>query len=121
MNCQQAKPLINPYADGELEAATILELEQHLRGCSACGIAWRNLQSLKKTLKQDALYFTAPEELRRRVKSELPAPARGVHPSQVWNWLTTVMTGATACLALLLTLTLTRSPSERPLPREIVS
>jgi predicted DNA-binding protein (UPF0251 family) len=83
MNCQQAKPLIDPYADGELEAAAILELEQHLQSCSACGIAWRNLQSLKKTLKQDALYFTAPEELRQRIKSELPSPARAVPP---WRW-----------------------------------
>jgi len=123
MNCQQAKPLIDPYADGELEAAAIVELEQHLQSCSACGIAWRNLQSLKKTLKQDALYFTAPEELRRRIKSALPSPARGVSPWRAWNWncLTTVMTGAAACLALLLTVTLTRSSSEQPLAQEIVS
>jgi anti-sigma factor RsiW len=121
MNCQQAKPLIDPYADGELEAAAILELEQHLQSCSACGIAWRNLQSLKKTLKQDALYFTAPEEWRRRIKSEWPAPAKDFHPWRVWNWLTTVMAGATACLALLLTLTLTRSASEQPMAQEIVA
>ena len=124
MNCQQAKPLIEPYADGELEAAAILELEQHLQSCSACGIAWRNLQSLKKTLKQDALYFTAPEELRRRIKSELPSPARGVSPWRAWNWnwLTTVMSAAAAaCLALLLTITLTRPSSEHPLAQELVS
>src|SRR5580658_5116893 len=123
MNCQQAKPLIDPYADGELEAAAILELERHLQSCSECGIAWRNLQSLKKTLKQDALYFIAPEELRRRIKSELPSPAREVPPRRVWNWnwLTTVMTGAAASLALLLTVTLTRPSSEQPLAQEIVS
>ena len=34
MNCQDAKPLIGPYADGELEAAAILELEQHLESLS---------------------------------------------------------------------------------------
>ena len=123
MNCQQAKSLIDPYADGELEAAAILELEQHLQSCSACGIAWRNLQSLKKTLKQDALYFTAPEELRRRIISELPSPARAVPPWRAWNWnwLTTVMTGAAACLALVLTVTLTRPSSEQPFAQEIVS
>jgi anti-sigma factor RsiW len=123
MNCQQAKPLIDPYADGELEAAAVLELEQHLQSCSACGIAWRNLQSLKKALKQDALYFTAPEELRRRIKSELPSPARRVSPWQAWNWnwLTTIMTGAAACLALLLTAKLTRPSSEQPLAQEVVS
>jgi len=124
MNCQQAKPLIDPYADGELEAAAIQELEQHLQSCSACGIAWRNLQSLKRTLKQDALYFTAPQELRQRIKSELPSPAKAVRRSQAWNWnwLTTVMSGAaTACLALLLAVTLTRPSSVQPLAQEIIA
>jgi chemotaxis-related protein WspD len=37
MNCQQAKPLIDAYADGELEAAAILELEQHIH-CRNCPV-----------------------------------------------------------------------------------
>jgi anti-sigma factor RsiW len=124
MNCQQAEPLIGSYADGELDTAAILELEHHLQSCSACGVAWRNLQCLKKTLKQDALYFTAPDELRRRIKSELPSPVRAAPqwPAWNWNWLTTVMScAAAACLALLLTVTMTRPSSEQPLAQEIVS
>ena len=42
MTCQQAKPLIGPYADGELETSAILELEQHLQSCPACALAWRS-------------------------------------------------------------------------------
>ena len=124
MNCQQAKPLIEPYADGELEAAAILELEQHIQGCSACALAWRNLQSLKKTLKEDALYFRAPEELQRRIKSELPSPGKAVPQRQAWNWnwLTAALSGAAAiCLALLLTVTLNRPSSEQQVAQEIVS
>jgi anti-sigma factor RsiW len=124
MNCQQARPLIDPYADGELEAAAILELEQHLKSCSACALAWRNLQSLKKALKQDALFFKAPEELRRRIKSELPSPANAVQERLAWswNWLTTAISGAAAVsLALLLTVTLNRPSSEQQFTREIVS
>jgi anti-sigma factor RsiW len=124
MNCQQAKPLIDPYADGELEAAAILELERHLESCSACALAWRNVQGLKKALKQDALYFTAPAELRRRIKAELPSPAKEALPQGAWNWnwLTTAMSGAFAvCLALLLTVIQTRPSSEQPLTQEIVS
>jgi anti-sigma factor RsiW len=121
MNCQQAKPLIDPYADGELEASAILELEKHLQSCSACALALRNLQSLKKTLKQDELYFTAPAELRQRIKSELPAPAKTVpqRPAWDWNWLTTAMSGALAvCVALLL---MVRPSSQQQLTQEIVS
>jgi anti-sigma factor RsiW len=121
MNCQQAKSLIDPYADGELEAAAILELEQHLKSCSACALAWRNVQGLKKALRQDALYFTAPEELRRRIKAELPSPSKEALLRQAWNWnwLTTAMSGAFAvCLALLL---IVRPSSQQPLAHEIVS
>jgi len=124
MNCQQAKALIDPYADGELEAAAIVELEEHLQSCSACALAWRNLQSLKKALKQDALFFTAPEELRQRIKSELPSPPKAAPPRQAWhwNWLTGALSGAAAiCLALLLAVTLTRPSSEQQLAQEIVS
>jgi len=123
MNCQQAKPLIGPYADGELEAATILELEKHIHDCSACALQWRNLQSLKKALKQDALYFTAPTELRRRIKTELPLPRRAVSRRSVWNWswLTTATSGAFAvCLGLLLLIQSRPSP-EQQLTQEIVS
>ena len=124
MNCQQAKPLIEPYADGELEAAAIPELEQHLQGCTGCMLAWRNLQNLKKALKQDALYFAAPAELRQRIKSELPSPAKTVPQWPAWSWnrLTTAMSGAFAvCVALLLTVTLFRPPSGQPFAQEIVS
>jgi len=124
MNCQQVKPLIDPYADGELEAAAILELEQHLQSCSACGIAWRNLQSLKKTLKQDALYFTAPEELRRRIKSALPSPEKASPQKEAWSWdwLTAIISGlAAAGLALVLTVTPNRPSSEQRLAEQVVS
>ena len=124
MNCQQAKPLIGPYADGELDAAGILELEKHIHDCPACALAWRNAQNLKKTLKQDALFFTAPTELRRAIKAELRSQVE-TKPRRSfwnWNWLTTATTSvATACLALLLTLSLTRPSAEQRLTQEIVS
>jgi anti-sigma factor RsiW len=124
MNCQQAKPLIDAYADGELDAAGILELEKHIHDCPACALEWRNAQTLKKSLKQDALFFTAPTELRRAIKAELRSQVETKSRRNFWNWnwLTTATTSvATACLALLLTLSLTRPSAERRLTQEIVS
>jgi anti-sigma factor RsiW len=124
MNCEQARPLIEPYADGELEAAAILELEKHIHDCPACALAWRNTQALKKALKQDALYFAAPAELRRRIKAELPSPAKEVPPrlGWNWNWLSVLTSGAAAaCLALLLAVTLLRPAPQQQLAQEIVS
>ncbi len=124
MNCQQARPLIDFYADGELDAAGILELEKHIHDCPACALAWRNAQTLKKALKQDALFFTAPPELSRRIKAELRSQVETKSRRSFWNWnwLTTATTSvATACLALLLTLSLTRPSAEQRLTQEIVS
>ena len=124
MNCLQAKPLIDPYADGELDAAAILELEKHIHDCPACALAWRNAQTLKKSLKQDALFFTAPTELRRRVKAELRSQIETTPRWSFWNWnwLTAATSGvATACLALLLTMMLARPSAEQRLTQEIVS
>jgi anti-sigma factor RsiW len=124
MNCQQARPLIDPYADGELDAAGILELEKHIHDCPACALAWRNAQGLKKTLQQDSLFFTAPTELRRRIKAELRSQVETKSRWSFgnWNWLTATTTSlATACLALLLTVTLTRPSAEQRLTQEVVS
>jgi anti-sigma factor RsiW len=79
---------------------------------------------LKKSLKQDSLFFTAPPELRRRIKAELRSQIETAPRWNFWNWnwLTTATTGvATACLALLLTLTLTRPSAQQRLTQEIVS
>jgi anti-sigma factor RsiW len=124
MNCQQAKPLIDPYADGELDDAGIVELEKHIHDCPACALAWRNAQNLKKALKQDALFFTAPAELRRTIKAELHSQLKTESRWNVWNWnwLSAATTSiATVCLALLLTVTLTRPSVDQRLTQEIAS
>lgn len=124
MNCEQARPLIQPYADGELDAARIPELEQHLRDCPACAPALRNIQNLKKAVRNEALFFAAPVELERRLRAELNSQIKisAARKFGRWNWLT-VATGSVAviCLAMLLALTLNRPSAQDQLAREIVS
>jgi anti-sigma factor RsiW len=122
MNCEQARPLIQLYADGELDAARILELEQHLRECSQCAPAWRNLQGLKKAVRNEALYFTAPAALQRQIRTELRSQVKVRPDRSLWNWLTTATSGlATACLVLLLVVTLNHPSGQQELAQEIVS
>ena len=54
MNCEQAKRLLEAYADGELDVSVIPELERHLHECPACAASLSNLQNLKKALRHDA-------------------------------------------------------------------
>lgn len=122
MNCQQAKLLIDAYADGELDPAGVLEMEKHFRDCPSCAQAFRSVQGLKKSLKQDALRFNAPAELRERLKAELRPPAESGRPFSIWNWFATATAGtAVICFALLLALTFTRPSTQQQLAQEIVS
>lgn len=122
MNCQEARLFIDSYADGELDAAGILELEKHLHDCPACALAFRNLQNLKKSLKQDSLFYTAPAELRQKLKAELRPQTQSNRPFWTWNWFTAATSGvAVICLALLLSLTFTRPSPQQQLAQEIVS
>ena len=124
MNCSEAGPLIDFYADGELDAARIVELEQHLHGCPACAQALRNAQELKRALRQEALYFPAPAELRRRVQAELRSQIETGPVRSFWNWkwLAAGTSGlATACIALLLMVTLNRPAADQRLAQEIVA
>jgi len=121
MNCEQAKPLIQPYADGELDAGRILELEKHFQDCTACARVWNDLRTLKKAVKQEALYFNAPAELRRQIKTELRSLS-GAPRQNLWNWLTAATTAVAAvCLALLLTIAALRPSAQQQLAQEIVS
>ena len=122
MNCQQAALLIDCYADGELDAAGILELEKHLHDCSACALAFRNVQNLKKSLKQDSLFYSAPAELRQTLKAALRPPTEFNRPFRTWSWFTAATAGvAVICLALLLSLALTRPSPQQQLAQDIVS
>jgi anti-sigma factor RsiW len=122
MNCQQARLLMDAYADGELDPAGILELERHFHDCPACALAFRNVQNLKKSLKQDSLFFAAPAELRQKLKLAMRPPPESRRSFRVWNRFTAAATGAAViCLALLLSFALTRPSPQQQLAQEIVS
>jgi len=122
MNCQQARLLIDAYADSELDPAGVLEMEKHLHECPACAQAIRNVQNLKKSLKQDPLRFGAPAELRQMLKAELRPQPEFRRPFWIWNWFATATTSAAViCLALLLSVVFTHPSAQQQLAQEIVS
>jgi anti-sigma factor RsiW len=124
MNCERAKLLIEPYVDGELEVSGILELEEHLKTCPTCALALRQLQTMKKAMKQDSLYFIAPKELHRSITAELRSQAkrRPERNGWNWNWLAVTSSGvAIVSIALLLSVTLSQTSAQHQFAREIVS
>jgi anti-sigma factor RsiW len=77
LNCQDIEPLIHGYADGELDLMTSLEVERHFQDCEQCAQAHTMLQGVRATIKDGIPYFSAPENLARRVRSSLRGAGRG--------------------------------------------
>ena len=125
MSCQRAQELIHGYLDGELDLARSLDVEQHMHECEICARTYRSQTTLRSSLKNDSLYYTAPEKLKKRIQSSLRKEARSKvsQPAFGWRWLTV---GASLAFMLLIGVLVWRLVPIRPsgdelLAREVVS
>ena len=107
MSCHRTQELIHGYLDGELDLARSLELEQHIHECEICARAYRGQTTLRSSLKNDSLYYRAPENLKKRIQSSLRKEARTEVSSFGfgWRWLTL---GASLAFMLLIGLAVWR-------------
>jgi anti-sigma factor RsiW len=62
--CPERELLLHGLADGELDAANALAMEEHVRGCAHCDAAYAEILHQKQLLKGDGMRFRAPAELR---------------------------------------------------------
>ena len=127
MSCQKTQELIHGYLDGELDLVRSLEVEQHIHGCEICARNYQSQTTLRSSLKNDSLYYAAPEQLKKRIHSSLRKEAKSeVLPSGFgWRWLTM---GASLALMLLIGLVVwklapgpIRPSGDELLAREVVS
>jgi anti-sigma factor RsiW len=90
LSCKKTEELIHGYLDGELDLVRNLEFERHLRECDICARNYRSQTTLRSSLKNESLYYSAPEQLKRRIQSSLRKEARsGMAPRwSSWRWLT---------------------------------
>ena len=68
MDCSHACALLEPYLDGELDAAEGRALEAHLDTCPGCADALSRLDALRRKLRDPALRHAAPAALRARLR-----------------------------------------------------
>jgi len=122
--CQEARSLIHPFVDGELDIVRSLEIEAHLNDCRACTQAYNELRSLHSAISDTALRFEPPAALRNRVRSavrnESEAANRSSHLS--WRWMIPVGSFAVLVIVVVSLLALLNRPSTSDLvAQEIVS
>ena len=66
--CGERELLLHGLADGELDAANALAIEDHLKSCPDCAAAFAGILRHRDLLKGDGLRFRAPDALRARVR-----------------------------------------------------
>ena len=71
MDHEKAFELLPGYIDNELTLSETVEFEHHLSGCAECQRALESQQRVSSLLKTSNLQFTAPDELRARIKAQL--------------------------------------------------
>ena len=65
MTCDEVRPLLAAYHDGELDAAGVVQIEEHLRDCERCRASLENLVTMTQAVQP--AYFPAPAELRGNI------------------------------------------------------
>jgi anti-sigma factor RsiW len=108
MNCDECKPLLDAYADGELDLVRHIELEAHLKACPACMRRSEEISARRTKIRDSLPRFSASQQLREKIRSSLRAEAqKSAHHSplrfplalQGWNLAGLAASVAVALLA----------------------
>lgn len=119
MTCKSALPLIEPYLDGELDAAQKADIERHLSECPDCAGSQQRLSALQTDLRNFAPHYDAPGHLRSRVLSNLRKTAATERrwTTGVWAMAATVLLAVSVGWNVMLL----RSQKPADIAQEIVS
>jgi mycothiol system anti-sigma-R factor len=88
MQCEEVRPRLDAYLDGELAETERALLRSHLESCPDCGPEIAALERLRDGIRQAAPDYRAPAELRSRIRFALRREA-GSAPtaSRASGWL----------------------------------
>ena len=78
MSCEEFKPMITGYMDGELSAEQRQQMESHLQSCSGCKEELEKLQQLKEDLAMAKLKEPSDIELAQYWSSVYNRLERGI-------------------------------------------
>lgn len=102
MTPENARRLLNAYVDGELDAASIMELEAQMRESPALQQEFQCLSVLQNLVQSRGSRFDAPSQLARRLFAALPEAQPVGTPKTVPGWWRPLAIGTTmAAVALL--------------------
>jgi anti-sigma factor RsiW len=88
MDCNETRRLLEADLDGELDLVRRLEIETHLRGCTACSQLAESLRARHNALRTSLPRFTAPPQLAQKIRAGIRAeatPAPSVALATPWK------------------------------------
>ncbi len=89
MSCPHTEQEVGAYLDGELDLASALAFERHLKECPDCARALAAQRALREAIGAADLRFRpSPAQTRRLRRAVVAEPAAGAWPS--WRWLQAV-------------------------------
>ncbi len=124
MTCNECRPLLDGFLDGEVDLVHSVEIEEHLRACDPCSRIHQAGLALRAALQADELYFRAPASLAKKVRAAAPRPERRSWLSHlaVPGWLGAAVAGAAVvALAVLVAPMLSRPSSTERIAQDVVS
>jgi mycothiol system anti-sigma-R factor len=71
MQCDEVRPRLDAYLDGELAETERAQLRDHLASCPDCGPEMAALERLRDDIRQSAPDYRAPAALRSRIRFAL--------------------------------------------------
>jgi anti-sigma factor RsiW len=75
MPCAETRLRLEAYFDGELDAMSASDMEQHIGQCAQCRAEFEELEKLRRSLRRDLGFDRATPELRARVAAALDREA----------------------------------------------
>jgi len=91
MQCEEVRPRLDAYLDGELAETERALLRSHMEGCPDCGPEIAALERLREGIRSAAPDYRAPAELRSRIRFALRREAAAGTPpvvaSRAAGWL----------------------------------
>jgi anti-sigma factor (TIGR02949 family) len=71
MQCEEVRPRLEAYIDGELAEAERVLLREHLSGCAACSPEAAALERLRDNIRQSVPNYCAPAALRSQIRDAI--------------------------------------------------
>src|SRR5262249_53566693 len=94
LSCARVHQVLDAYVDGELDPATVAELDEHLASCTACAALRAERLALGAEIRAAAAYHPAPPGLRATIERSLPRPERAASRRPSWTIAGALAAGA---------------------------